>query len=261
MAFVLYRNYCTPRLNSIRIDPPRDAKPGTMPRFSELRRRRLAFAPGSLLTLALSLLLVLSAIAGADFPSLAQRAQARYGTEAMIAVHAWEQLVLDNGDRSDEEKLKQVNDFFNKRVRFDDDILIWQQPDYWATPLETLGRAAGDCEDFAIAKFMTLKLLGVDQAKMRMIYVRARIGGPASRIEQAHMVLGYYATPAAEPLVLDSLIGEIRPASRRTDLFPVFSFNDQGLWIGGAAKSSADPTERLSRWRDLLARMRDDGLE
>ena len=74
------------------------------------------------------------------------------------------------------------------------------------------------------------------------------------------MVLGYYANPTDEPVVLDNLITTIRPASARTDLSPVFSFNNEGLWVSGAAQSSADPTARLSRWRDVLERMRQEGF-
>ena len=74
------------------------------------------------------------------------------------------------------------------------------------------------------------------------------------------MVLGYYARPTDEPLVLDNLIGNVRPASSRSDLAPVFSFNNSGLWVAGASTSTADPTTRLSRWRDVLERMRQDGL-
>ncbi|MFZ9138288.1 MAG: transglutaminase, partial [Hylemonella sp.] len=100
-------------------------------------------------------------------------------------------------------------------------------------------------------------LLGVPNNKLRMIYVRARMGATRS---QAHMVLGYYEQPTDEPLILDNLIGSIRQASQRNDLSPVFSFNNEGLWVPGATASSADPTTRLSRWREVLDRMRQDGF-
>ena len=61
--------------------------------------------------------------------------------------------------------------------------------DYWATPLEVLGRAKGGCEDFAIAVCVTLKLLGILSEKRRMTYVKARIGGAQSIRDQAHRVL------------------------------------------------------------------------
>jgi hypothetical protein len=40
----------------------------------------------------------------------------------------------------------------------------------------------------------------------------------------------------------------------------VFSFSDAGLWVAGASQSSADPTTRLSRWRDVLDRMGREGI-
>lgn len=194
-----------------------------------------------------------------DFDRLRALALQRYGSGAGATVDAWRQLVAGTQVLNEADKLERVNTFFNRAIRFDDDSRVWGKPDYWATPLQTLGVGAGDCEDFAIAKYVTLQALGVPIEKLRLIYVRAQIGGPASRITQAHMVLGYYADPAAEPLVLDNLIGEIRPASRRADLFPVFAFNSAGLWVGGN-QAAADPTARLSRWRDLLSRMAEEGF-
>jgi len=74
------------------------------------------------------------------------------------------------------------------------------------------------------------------------------------------MVLGYYEDPTGEPVILDNLITSVRPASRRPDLQPVFSFNHQGLWVAGQQASSADPTARLSKWREVLDRMKQEGL-
>lgn len=198
--------------------------------------------------------------ASPDLDRMARLAGERYGVDAVEAVTTWRTMLAETGNLDDEEKLRRVNTFFNRRTAFEDDIVIWQQKDYWATPLETLGRRAGDCEDFSIAKYMSLRLLGIPAEKLRLIYVRATMGAPGSGISQAHMVLGYYPSPTAEPLVLDNLIGDIRPASRRPDLFPVFSFNSEGLWVSGSATSSADPTTRLSRWRNVLERMREEGL-
>jgi len=195
-------------------------------------------------------------LAAPDLDKLQGLAQQRYGTQATETVAAWRKLMVDSRALPDLEKLNKVNAFFNRRILYESDLAIWQQEDYWATPLEIMGRAAGDCEDFAIAKYITLQLLGVNNQNMRLIYVRAKVG--ASSV--AHMVLGYYPQPSEEPLILDNLITSVRIASQRTDLSPVFSFNNEGLWAGGAATSSADPTARLSRWRDVLERMRQDGL-
>ncbi|PTD95163.1 transglutaminase-like cysteine peptidase [Pseudothauera lacus] len=230
-----------------------------MPRHPDLRRRALAACRRCWVGLAV--VAAGLALAAPDFDRLLSLAQSRYGSSGVNAVQAWQRMLADTADADEAEQLRRVNEFFNRRLRFDDDLPIWGEADYWATPLESLGRGAGDCEDFAIAKYVSLRQLGISAERLRLIYVRAQIGGPTSRISQAHMVLGYYASAEAEPLILDNLIGEIRPASRRADLFPVFSFNSAGLWVGGAAASSADPTARLSRWRDVLERMRNEGLQ
>lgn len=208
------------------------------------------------LLLGLSLVFAAS-IAAPDLDKTQALAQQRYGARAAATVGAWRRLIEESRVLPDNDKLTKVNAFFNRRMLFEDDIVVWQQVDYWATPLEFMGKGAGDCEDFAIAKYITLQMLGIGNERLRLIYVRAKIGSTASI---AHMVLGFYPQPTQEPQILDNLITSVRPASQRSDLTPVFSFNSDGLWVGGATASSADPTTRLSRWRDVLDRMRQEGL-
>lgn len=176
----------------------------------------------------------------------------------------WRQLLGDaRALAAPADKLRRVNEFFNRHTQFADDHEVWGQSDYWATPMETLAKGKGDCEDFTIAKYFTLLNAGVPNEQLRLVYVKARIGGPDSTLIQAHMVLAYYPAPDAEPLVLDNLITDIRPASRRPDLAPVFSFNSQGLWqgAGGNDPKSAGSIGRLSRWQDLLQRARQEGFD
>lgn len=158
-------------------------------------------------------------------------------------------------------RLEQANRLINDLLIYNDDLSVWEQVDYWATPLETLGRGTGDCEDYALAKYFSLTLMGVPQERLRMVYVRADIGTRELPQQVAHMVLAYYEHPRAEPLILDNLIEDIRPASQRPDLAPVYSFNHDGVWLGAdAAKPPAGSAARLSRWRDLLARMNGEGF-
>jgi predicted transglutaminase-like cysteine proteinase len=143
-----------------------------------------------------------------------------------------------------------VNRFFN-RIEFIPDDEHWQQADYWATPTELLASNGGDCEDFSIAKYMTLIALGIPEAQLRITYVKA------VELNQAHMVLTWYERPDAEPLVLDNLINEIKPASQRPDLIPVYSFNGADLWLAKERGSGqlVGRSERISPWRELLSRM------
>jgi predicted transglutaminase-like cysteine proteinase len=198
---------------------------------------------------------------GFDHDAAARMVIQRFGNGGFKSLLAWESMLVGARALPEEQRLKRVNEYLNRRIRFAEDTTVWGQLDYWATPMETLGREAGDCEDFAIAKYFTLREAGVPVERMRLTYVRARIGGMESKLVQAHMVLAYYPTPDAEPMILDNLITDIRPASRRRDLFPIFSFNTEGLWVGDAASPSANSAERLSRWRDLLRRTKLEGFE
>lgn len=160
-------------------------------------------------------------------------------------------------------RLDAVNDYFNRSVAFADDSAVWGVEDHWASPLETLSKAAGDCEDYAIAKYFTLVASGVPSASLRLVYVRAMLPasqGLAAR-SQAHMVLAHYEDRSEDPLILDNLVPEIRRASLRSDLTPVFSFNGEGLWHGAGAQTAGDPMLRLSRWREVVRKARTEGFE
>lgn len=209
----------------------------------------------------LAWLCFLAVLAGGAWATLeSQRlrrvAEERYGALGVEAVNDWLRLIDLAREQPIGEKLDRVNQFFNARTSFRDDLEVWGQPDYWATPLELMGRGRGDCEDYAIAKYISLLELGVPQSSLRLIYVRARIAGSGA---QAHMVLGFYPDPDGEPRILDNLVGSIEWASARPDLSPVFSFNSEGLWAGGI-RAASDPTERLSRWRDVLGRLVQEGF-
>jgi predicted transglutaminase-like cysteine proteinase len=158
-------------------------------------------------------------------------------------------------NQPEREQLDAVNRFFNQQLNFQDDTRIWRQTDYWATPEESLIKGAADCEDYALAKYFSLRQLGIPSEKLRITYVKALSQN------QAHMVLTFYSSPTAEPLVLDNLIGEIRPASQRKDLLPVYAFNAEGLYLPGAngGKRSSD-SKKLSRWQDVLKKMQAEGF-
>lgn len=183
-------------------------------------------------------------------------AAARIGPRAVAEVQPLLQVIERASALDEERRLALINTFFNQRISFHEDVEVWGKLDYWASPLESLDKGRGDCEDYAIAKYFSLVSAGMPVAKLRMVYVRAQLGGKSL----AHMVLAYYAQPGAEPMILDNLIAEVRPASGRGDLQPVFSFNSEGLWQGVGQTSQGDPVARLSLWRDLLAKVRAEGF-
>jgi len=179
---------------------------------------------------------------------------------AVAEVRELQPLLTQALSMDDAGKLQAINRFFNQHILFRDDQETWGQLDYWASPLESLSRGQGDCEDYVIAKYFSLLAVGMPMSRLRLVYVRAQVGGPNGSL-LPHMVLAYYAEPGAEPTILDNLISELRPASRRLDLVPVFSFNSEGLWQGVGSQGAGDPTARRSRWPGVLAKARTEGFQ
>lgn len=191
-----------------------------------------------------------------EYAGLIGTARAKYGPDGAQAVSDWLAMLEKAGSLTETAQLQAVNDFWNTRLSEASDQLVWGQVDYWATPLESLGMGLGDCEDFVIGKYFSLVQLGVQPEKLRFIYVRAKSGAAGAQ-SVAHMVLGYYASPQAEPLILDSLVPRVVGARKRRDLTPVFSFNVHGIYVPGAKPASVD---RIGRWQTLLKRMREQGF-
>ena len=167
----------------------------------------------------------------------------------------WEKLIHHYKNSGYQQKLQVVNRFFNK-MKFINDQDHWGEEDYWATPLQMLASNGGDCEDYSIAKYFTLRKMGIPAERMRLTYVKA------IKLNQAHMVLAYYSTPNAVPLILDNLVNDIQTASNRNDLQPVYSFNSTDLWL---VKQSGDDqligrAGRLSHWQEVIARINSEQL-
>lgn len=177
-------------------------------------------------------------------------AKAAYGPRAGKRVETWRLKMAQLATMTEKEQLREVNAFFNQ-LNFVNDIHLWGANDYWATPLEFLGSNAGDCEDFTIAKYFSLLELGVSDKKLRLVYVKA------IELNQFHMVLAYYSTPSSEPMILDNINPQIKPASTRKDLLPIYSFNGKNLWLMKSNNGQlAGDSSRLSLWNDLRARER-----
>ena len=215
------------------------------------------------LSLALvSLLLAVAAIAAelgysrSMTPGLIAHRERQYGAGARQRLIGWQAFVRETAapgesarQPGEDRLLRAVNRFFN-RVQSVSDLRHWGVEDYWATPSEMLASNGADCEDYAMAKYFTLKELGVPVSRLRLVYAKT------SRSADAHLVLAYYPSPSAEPLILDNLVGSIESASERSDLIPVYTFNDDDLlWPQAGA-----PTIRLAstsnrKWKDVLDKL------
>ncbi|MFK5986267.1 MAG: transglutaminase-like cysteine peptidase [Pseudomonadota bacterium] len=185
-------------------------------------------------------------------PKKLAQIEKKYGKKVAKRFTNWKKFVAKNQNKSEAEKIKLTNDFFNQQLRWVSDKILWQKKDYWATPMETLLKRAGDCEDFTIIKYFTLTALGVPIKRLKLNYVKAL------KYNQAHMVLTYSKTKRSIPLVLDNINKKILPATKRKDLKPIYSFNGEGMWLQkkkGSGKKVGS-SSRIRLWVDLNKRMK-----
>lgn len=117
-------------------------------------------------------------------------------------------------------KIKAVNAFMNKSKYITDDN-NWGKKDFWATPGEFMARF-GDCEDFAIAKFMSLRLLGFKNSEMRVVAVKDL------NLKVGHAILVVFIE--GKTYVLDNQIKQVIGADRVRHYQPVFSINTKYWW-------------------------------
>ena len=185
-----------------------------------------------------------------------QKFSATYGDDAHERAKKWRNIMVDNQFDSDWHKIKKVNYFFNKTITYQNDLALWGKKDYWASPAETIGRGKGDCEDFAIAKYFSLTSLGVNENKLRLMYVRQL------SLNQPHMVLIYFENPKDIPFVLDNYNHKVLPASKRRDLKPIYSFNAQGLWMAKAKGlgRKVNNSRGVSAWDNLVQRIEENNM-
>ena len=188
-------------------------------------------------------------------PGLVAHYAAKFGPEVRPRISRWQEFVRSvpperRHSGGELQLLGPVNTFFN-RLPFVTDLAHWGVEDYWATPAEAVSSNGADCEDFSIAKYFALKELGVPIQRLRITYVKAL------RLNQAHMVLAYYPEPNAVPLILDNLQDRVEPASARTDLVPVYSFNDEDVLIArpGQRDLSGGSSLQIRMWRGLLDKL------
>jgi predicted transglutaminase-like cysteine proteinase len=176
-----------------------------------------------------------------------QKINGQHDRKTRQRMSAWERLVFHNQDKSVEEKLKLVNDFFNQ-MRWVEDKKLWKEKDYWATPMESLIKNAGDCEDFSIAKYYTLLAMDLSEKQLKITYVKLNE-------HRGHMVLFFYPSYTSEPLVLDNIIKDIKKRSERNDIKYVFSFNDEGFWLDSKKNSKPSDKNIIKQWANMIDRI------
>ena len=133
----------------------------------------------------------------------------------------WRQLLGDIAVLEPLAQLEAVNAFMN-RAPYITDPVNYGVPDYWVTPLQFLTKD-GDCEDYAIAKFVSLRQLGFRSDQMRVVVV------DDLNLRIPHAILVVYV--AGRAYVLDNQISRVVPAEVINHYRPIYSINEQAWWL------------------------------
>ncbi len=133
----------------------------------------------------------------------------------------WQDLLIDLKGQDRMTQIREVNRYFNS-MKYIVDRKNWGVEDYWATPFQFL-KMDGDCEDYAIAKFMALKALGIPVEDMRVLALRDL------NLDIGHAVLIVYEGDT--PLLLDNQIKSVVPAETVKHYLPIFSLSETGWWL------------------------------
>jgi predicted transglutaminase-like cysteine proteinase len=133
----------------------------------------------------------------------------------------WRQLLRDVAALDPTAQLDAINSFMN-RAPYITDPVNYGVPDYWATPLQFLTKD-GDCEDYAIAKFTSLRQLGFRNDQMRIVVV------DDLNLRVPHAILVVYLGDRA--YVLDNQISRVVPAEVINHYRAIYSINEQAWWL------------------------------
>lgn len=134
---------------------------------------------------------------------------------------AWREFLAQAKFKPKDQLLKEVNKFINTWP-YIEDAKNWKKSDYWASPIEFLDKS-GDCEDYAIIKYVTLKELGFKSENMRIVVVMDKL-----RLIN-HAILVVYDNNN-QAVVLDSLFDAVLPQQRILQYTPHYSVNEHAHW-------------------------------
>lgn len=154
-----------------------------------------------------------------ETPAYDEPCTIRFGGRCIVT--EWRRLIASLDGRARRERIDMVNAFFN-RLPYVIDQSNWGATDYWASPLQFLARS-GDCEDFAIAKFVTLRQLGFSNDEMRLVIL------DDLNLGVAHAVL--VVAESDRLLVLDNQIPQAVDSRRILHYRAIYSINEERWWL------------------------------
>ena len=136
-------------------------------------------------------------------------------------IPGWREFIASLHGKELKAQLEAINDWSNKHAYIADQ-LNWGVSDYWATPYEFM-EVNGDCEDYAISKYYSLRALGVPADRMRIIIVQdLNLGGII------HAILGVYDGDRMH--ILDNQIKQVVDAMGIYHYRPIYGTNEDFWW-------------------------------
>lgn len=145
----------------------------------------------------------------------------RFAGTAACSYQEWLQFLDGLRGLSKWQQLVAVNEYMNMRTYISDEK-NWRTQDHWATPGEFLARS-GDCEDFAIAKFFSLKHLGWTDDELRVAAVKD------GKLGVGHAVLVAYS--GGKTWLLDNQLSDVTDLNMVRHYEPVYSINESHWWL------------------------------
>jgi predicted transglutaminase-like cysteine proteinase len=144
------------------------------------------------------------------------------GEKSACRLKNWQDFLSDISDDDEDYQLYRVNRYINN-FRYRSDRENWKLRDFWAAPEELFGRG-GDCEDYVIAKYLSLRALGISADRLRIVVVYDR----KKRID--HAILAVFG--ATDTFVLDNRYKRVRSWDDARDQYRLYySLNEESIWV------------------------------
>lgn len=137
-------------------------------------------------------------------------------------IRQWAEIVRKGQSLRQGHRIAYVNTAINRLLTYREDIQLWRRAEFWATPLESLDKGAGDCEDFAILKYWSLRMLGFEDRDMRVTVLR----DSATRLYHAVLAVNF----GKDWLILDNRFSRVRLQRDLPNYRPLYSVNRTGQW-------------------------------
>lgn len=156
------------------------------------------------------------------------------------------------------QQLKLVNNWVNNAMEQGEDLAIWHQEDFWASPIQALTKGAADCEDYAITKYFFLREAGIPAQQLFLSHVNYQYQAAP------HMVLVFYNTKDDGYYVLDNIVEHIAPSIKRQDLSYKYSFNEETVYTGAPPlfKHVVSSTpEQIGNWKRVVNKWKEEKVQ